>query len=105
MRRLNRHADDLPTRPAPDDRPGHPARWLTPAEVAEALQVSVDLVYGWLRSGELRGLNVNAHRGAGRPTWRISLSDLAMFEASRSRGVGIVAKVRRRPSPDVIEFF
>jgi excisionase family DNA binding protein len=53
--------------------------WLTPAEVADELNVSPTTVRRWIRTEEL-----NAYRfGTGRPQQRITRSDLDAFTAKR----------------------
>jgi excisionase family DNA binding protein len=47
---------------------------LTPEQVAEYLQVHVETVRRWLRSGELRGINLG-----GRSRWRVRREDLQRF--------------------------
>jgi len=77
---------------------------LTPPEVARRWGVSPDKVIGWIRSGELRAIDVSAHPGIGRPRYRIDITDLMEFEMRRQ--VVITPKVkRRRRDPSVIEFF
>ena len=63
--------------------PDQLVRRLTVAEVAEVLAVNQAKVIGWIRSGELRAIDVSVKRGA-RPRWRIAPSDLAAFETSRA---------------------
>jgi excisionase family DNA binding protein len=47
--------------------------YLTPEQVAEELQLVVDTVYRWLRSGKLRGSRIS-HKA-----WRISKQELSSF--------------------------
>ncbi len=47
-------------------------RLLTPAQVAERLQITERTVYGWLRSGRLHGLKMGRR-------WRIPEENLAAF--------------------------
>ena len=49
------------------------ATYLTPEQVADRLQVVVETVYRWLRSGKLRGSRL------GRKVWRVAESDLNDF--------------------------
>ena len=78
---------------------------LTPSLIAERYAISVDKVLGWIRSGELRGINV-ATSPTGRPRYRIDLADLEAFEARRAAVPAPKAKRRRRnPSSSVVEFF
>jgi excisionase family DNA binding protein len=58
-------------------------RWLTVAQVAEALQVHEETVRRWLRQGRLEGQNFS-----GRTGYRIRQSAVAAFmdaEAERSK--------------------
>jgi excisionase family DNA binding protein len=52
---------------------------LTPEQVAEYLQVHVETVRRWLRSGELRGVNLG-----GRARWRVRREDLQRFVDAQS---------------------
>jgi len=78
---------------------------LTPPEVARRWGVSPDKVIGWIRSGELRAIDVSAHPGIGRPRYRIDVLDLAAFESQRQVVVSPKRTRRRRRDPSVIEFF
>lgn len=78
---------------------------LTPPEVARQWGVSVDKVLTWIRSGELRAVNL-ATRLSGRPRYRIDINDLRDFEQRRA----VVApptpsRTRKKPNSDVIQFF
>jgi excisionase family DNA binding protein len=84
---------------------GVPARVLTPPEVADQLRVSPDKVLTWIRSGELRAVNV-VKRVGGRPRYRVSVDDLAAFMERRAVVPEVkVARRRKRRDPHVIEFF
>jgi excisionase family DNA binding protein len=76
---------------------------LTPPEVARHLRVNADKVLAWIRSGELRAVNV-ATGLAGRPRWRVSLADLKAFIARRSARPAPAPRRRKRPA-EVIEYF
>ena len=76
----------------------------TPPRVAERYGVDVHRVLDWIRRGELHAINVGD--GSMRPRYRISPSDLAIFEAARSATPAPkISRVRRRRDPNVIEFF
>jgi excisionase family DNA binding protein len=49
--------------------------WLTVAQVAEELQVDQETVRRWIRSNELKALNL----GGRRPDYRLRRDDLAAF--------------------------
>jgi predicted site-specific integrase-resolvase len=76
-----------------------------PDEVAGRWGVTVEKVITWIRSGELRAINVAA-KPNGKPRYRIDEADLAAFENRRA----VVAapkthKKRSKSNSDVIEFF
>jgi excisionase family DNA binding protein len=54
--------------------------FLTPPEVARLLRVSPEKVYGWIRRGELRAVNVG---NCSRPRYRVSRDNLEAFLAAR----------------------
>jgi hypothetical protein len=68
--------------------------YLTPADVAAKVNArKVDLVLGWIHTGQLRATNIGSNP-TGRPTWRIDPADLATFLDSRRATPS--AKVERR---------
>src|SRR4051812_40987087 len=67
---------------------------LTPPQVARRYHVSKDKILSWIRSGELRALNIATSLG-GRPRYVIDEADLAAFEAKRS-AVPALTPTRRR---------
>jgi len=71
-------------------------KMLTPPEVAKLLRITSDKVLGWIRSGELRSMNVAAKTG-GRPRYRVAEEDLTAFLARRA--VVPPPPVRRRRKP------
>jgi len=79
-------------------------RALTPPQIAQRYGVKADKVLVWIRSGELRAVNVAA-RPTGRPRWRITEADLVIFENRRTARPPAPAARRRRKDPSVIEFF
>lgn len=76
---------------------------LTPPEVARQLRVSRNKVLGWIKSGELRAVNV-ADRTCQQPRYVIGVEDLAAFEESRSNRAAITpaASKRRRKAEGVV---
>jgi excisionase family DNA binding protein len=78
---------------------------LTPPQLARQLGVSPDKIVGWIRSGELRAVNIAANP-KGRPRYIIDPKDVEAFEARRSiHKTPSVPRRRKRTSDDVIEFF
>jgi excisionase family DNA binding protein len=79
---------------------------LTPPEVARLWGVSHDKVLAWIRSGELRAIDVATKRD-GRPQYRIDIEELNAFEQRRM--VRPSSPPRRDTNQDkddgIIEFF
>lgn len=75
---------------------------LTPPMVARRLGVKPEKVVAWVRSGQLRALNVS---NGTRPRFRIDPADLAVFEQGRAVVPAAKPSRRRRQSADVIQFF
>jgi excisionase family DNA binding protein len=79
---------------------------LTPPQVAKHLNVNPGKVLSWIRSGELKAVNVTARRG-GRAKYRITKDDLEAF--TKGRGVTPAIKPRqqrqRRQPPGMIDFY
>lgn len=82
-----------------------PVVYLTPPAVARRYGVKPERVIAWIRSGELRAINV-ANRSATRPRFRIDPADLALFEESRRVECHKSVPRRRQPQQSqVIQFF
>jgi hypothetical protein len=81
-----------------------PERFQSPPDIARRYGVSAEKVMVWIRSGELRAINVATRRG-GRPRWRIDHADLLAFESRRAAVPAIPQPRRRRKPVDVIEYF
>jgi excisionase family DNA binding protein len=78
---------------------------LTVKAVAERYAVSEHTVLGWVRSGELKAINVGRRLGAGRPRWRISEQALANFELLRTPTPPVPNSRRRSRMSEVIQFY
>ena len=77
----------------------------TPPELAKAWGVSPDKVLGWIRSGELKAINV-AKSMQGRPRYRIDAEAIEAFKRMRTNQSPPPKPARRRrKDPSVIEFF
>ena len=79
-------------------------RYYTAPEVADMLVVNPGKILSWIRSGELRATNVAASL-IGRPRWRVSPADLAVFKARRAAGPPPPKTRPRRKTVGVIQFF
>ncbi len=77
---------------------------LTPPEVAARYRVKPDKVLGWIRTGQLRAVNVSDSR---RPRWRIAPADLEAFEEKRTATVRapVPARQPRKSLVGIKEFF
>lgn len=79
--------------------------YTSPPAVAETLGINVCKVLSWIKSGELRAVNVAARAGR-RPRWRIAQTDLDSFLAGRTATPPVkTTRRRRRADPAVIQFF
>jgi excisionase family DNA binding protein len=76
----------------------------TPREMAKLLRVNADRVRGWIRSGELRALNVAMTR-CGRPRFVILPHHLSEFESRRAAATPASPAVRRQKRRDFIDFY
>jgi len=75
-----------------------PGRGFTVADVAKLYAVGTATVIQWIRSNELRAVNVSRSRLSKKPRWRITQSALDAFEAARGASAPPERKQRRRPS-------
>ena len=76
-----------------------------PREIAAMYRISINKVLAWVRSGELKAINVGRDN-AKRPRFLIPVESLSAFEASRaSRPPATKAKRRRRQPADVKSFY
>lgn len=69
-------------------------RYLTPPEIAARLGVKADRVVNWIRTGQLRAVDVGDKT---RPRWRINPADLEAFELARSNLAKLPQSQPRRP--------
>lgn len=78
---------------------------MTVREVAARYGVGQHTVLSWIRSGELRAIDVSTRAGAKRPTWRITAASVEAFEALRAR-TPPPPKVgrRKKAAGEIIEF-
>ena len=82
-----------------------PSRFLTPPAIANRLAVTPETVLGWIRSGELKAVNV-AQRSCRRPRFRVDPIDLEIFLQGRQAvSTPKTPAPRRQRNPDVIQFF
>jgi excisionase family DNA binding protein len=77
----------------------------TVQDVCDRYGVTVHTVLGWIRSGELRAVNVGRQQRARKPRWRISEEALVAFEQVRATSPPVPKPRRRKRPADVIEFY
>ncbi len=78
---------------------------LSVRDICERYGVSEHTVLGWIRSGELRPVNVGRRLGTKKPRWRITQEALAAFELARTHTPPPPRTKRRKRPADVIQFY
>jgi excisionase family DNA binding protein len=78
---------------------------LSVRDVCERYGVSEHTVLGWIRSGELRAVNVGRRPEGKKARWRVTEEALAAFELSRTPTPPPPRKRRRKRPQDVIQFY
>ena len=78
---------------------------LTVKDVAERYAVGLHTVLAWIRSGQLRAMNMGRTIAGRKPRWRIREADLEAFEVSRTQGPQVPKVRRTRPATGVIQFY
>jgi len=83
-------------------------RKLSVPQVARQLGVAENKIYAWIRSGELRAINL-ARSTHGRPRYGIDLADIEAFETGRQvipdGGPSTSRKLRKRTAGHVKDYF
>ncbi|MSR55052.1 MAG: DNA-binding protein [Gemmataceae bacterium] len=78
----------------------------TVQDIQKRYGVTVHTVLGWIRSGELKSLNVGRRMGAKKPRWRITQEALDSFELLRTASPSMPqTRRRKRAENSVIEFY
>ena len=85
-------------------KPAATSRYLSPGAVARLFGVRDSKVATWIRTGELRAVNL-AERRDGRPRYRIAPEALDEFLAARAVVPTVRTSRRRAKQEAVIEFF
>ena len=67
--------------------------------------VTVHTVLAWIRSGELKAVNVGRTPARKKPRWRITEQALAQFEAARTPAPPVPRAKRRKQPEGVFEFY
>lgn len=83
-----------------------PPSMLTPPAYAKRVGVKPEKVLSWIRSGELRAIDVSHNPGIGKPRFRIAEVDIIAFEERRTFQPPAKPQRRRRKSTsEVPEYF
>jgi excisionase family DNA binding protein len=79
---------------------------LTIRDVCERFVVTEHTVLAWIRSGELRAVNVGRAPEAKKPRWRITQAALDAFEQLRTP-TAVLTRGRRKKQAagEVVEFY
>lgn len=80
-------------------------RALTIRDLCERYGVSEHTVLAWIKSGELRAINVGRRSGGKKPRWRITPEALATFEALRTHDPPPPRTRRKKQPPEIIQFY
>lgn len=75
--------------------------WMTPRQVARERQIRAEKVLGWIRTGELRAVNMALHMTS-KPRWKISREALAEFDLARSNRAFATPTLPRRRKGSVL---
>ena len=78
---------------------------LTVREVAQRYGVGEHTVLGWIRSGQLRAINVGRNIAAKKPRWRITAEALETFELVRLHTSPQPGRRQRKRQAEVVEFY
>jgi excisionase family DNA binding protein len=78
---------------------------LSVRDLCDRYGVTEHTVLVWIRSGELRAVNVGRHPGAKKPRWRITQKALDAFELLRTPTPPQPRARRKKRPADVIEFY
>lgn len=74
---------------------------LTIRDIEDRYQVRQHTVLGWIRSGELKAINVR-RSGSKRPSWRITEEALQEFEERRVNGTPLGENKKRKRRKPVV---
>ncbi len=78
---------------------------MTVRDLCDRYGVGEDSVLAWIRSGELKAMNVARSAKSKRPSWRISPEALAAFEAARTPEPPAPRAKRRAKHAGIVQFY
>ena len=76
------------------------ARRLKPLEIAEMFGVKTTKVLHWIKTGQLRAVNIHLDPNGRKPRYMIATDDLRAFEAARSAVVNTSPSLAPRRRKD-----
>lgn len=79
-------------------------RAFTVRDLCERYGIGEHTVLGWIRSRELRAIDVSRNR-RGKPRWRVTPEALEAFELIRTPSPPPPRKRRRKPPADLVEYY
>jgi excisionase family DNA binding protein len=74
-------------------------------DLCERYGVSEHTILQWIRSGELKAVNVGRKPGTKKPRWRITAEALAAFELARTPTPPPPRMRRKKRPAEVIQFY
>lgn len=79
---------------------------LTPPQLAKLWGISPNTIVSWIRSGQLRAIDISTRPGIGRPRYLIDRRDIVEFEERRQVKPPEPVRRRREKLPaDFIHYF
>lgn len=79
---------------------------ISPPTYAKRLGIKPEKVLTWIRTGELRAIDISFNPGLGKPRYRISETDIIAFENRRASQPDSKSQRRQKKSAlNVVEFF
>ncbi len=78
---------------------------LSVRDLCERYGVSEQTILGWIRSGELKAINVGRRLDAKKPRWRVTQEAIAAFEQLRTPTLPPSRAAQRKRPAGIIEFY
>jgi hypothetical protein len=76
------------------------------SDLSERFGVKTTTILHWIKTLQLRAINVGRELGLKKPRWRVNEQSLAEFEAARTLGQpASPKKKKRKKNPELVEFF
>jgi len=85
--------------------PAPTRRYVTPRDIAADLGCNLSKVLAWIKSGQLRAINIAVRADSRKPRWRIAALDLEAFLIARTVQPPVPPVRRRRQPEEITQFF